>query len=43
LASENKVDIIMISFSETAINIIVKKDISEKFTNILHNHLIDNK
>lgn len=43
LASENKVAIIMVSFSETAINIIVKKEIAEKFTNILHDNLIDNK
>lgn len=43
LASENKIQIIMISFSETAINIIVKKDVAEKFTNILHDELIDIK
>ena len=42
LASENKIQIIMVSFSETAINILVKKDISEKFTKILHDALIDN-
>ena len=43
LASENKVNIIMISFSETAINILVKKEVAEEFTNILHDNLIDNK
>ncbi len=43
LAADNKIQIIMISFSETAINIIVKEDIADKFTNILHEQLIDNK
>ena len=43
LAADNKIQLIMISFSETAINIIVKKDVAERFTNILHDELIDNK
>lgn len=43
LAAENKVQILMISFSEIAINIIVKEEVAEKFINILHQHLIDNK
>lgn len=43
LAADNNIQLIMISFSETAINIIVKKDVAEKFTNMLHLHLIDNK
>lgn len=43
LASENKVSIIMASFSETAINIVVKKDVAESFTNILHDNLIIDK
>ena len=43
LAAENNVQILMISFSEMAINIVVKEDIAEQFTNILHKHLIDNK
>lgn len=43
LAAENKVQILMISFSEIAINIIVKEEVAEQFINILHQHLIDNK
>lgn len=43
LAAENKVQILMISFSEIAINIVVKEEVSEQFINILHQHLIDNK
>ncbi len=43
LATENKINIIMISFSEIAINILVKKEVAEEFTNILHDNLIDNK
>lgn len=43
LAAENKVQILMISFSEIAINIVVKEEVAEKFINILHQHLIDNK
>lgn len=43
LAADNKIQIIMISFSETAINVIVKKEVAERFTNILHEGLIDNK
>lgn len=43
LAAEHKIAIIMVSFSETAINIIVKKEVAESFTNILHDYLIDKK
>lgn len=43
LAAENKVQILMISFSEIAINIVVKEEVAEQFINILHQHLIDNK
>ena len=43
LAIENDIQILMMSFSETAINFVVKKDVGEVFTNILHKYLIDNK
>ena len=43
IAAENKIAIIMVSFSETAINIVVRKEVAEDFTNLLHNNLIDNK
>ena len=43
LAADNNVQIIMISFSETAINIIVEKEVAQKFVNILHESLIDKK
>ena len=40
LAADNKIQITMISFSETSISIIVGKEVSDRFTNLLHDNLI---
>ena len=42
-ATKNNIQIMMITFSEMSINIIVKKSDGEKFIKILHDELIDNE
>lgn len=42
IAEENEIQIMMITFSEISINIIVKKENASNFLSLLHDNLIDN-